>query len=293
MPLDRIDGEIIFDIDYNSLHQALQATGWLTGWAVTGNAGTLSVDVAAGRGMAEGVLKETDPSTNVVLTAAHASNPRKDLIVYDRSASALAKVDGTAAAIEPDGEDNPRKMKLPVPPDLGATDDILIAVVYVPAAATLGSQCTIIDKRVKLPLVYVPSQAQGDLWYYDGKKIARLAPGTSGLFLQTKGAEANPAWVQAHYVNSGSYTGSGTVNRAIAHGLGVKPKLISILLPGRDMIHFISTERDGYITYVGPTYGGEHPVTTMNATNFYVGNATSYDQSANYDGVAHYWTAIY
>jgi len=196
MPLDRIDGEIIFDIDYNSLHQALQATGWLTGWAVTGNAGTLSVDVAAGRGMAEGVLKETDPSTNVVLTAAHASNPRKDLIVYDRSASALAKVDGTAAAIEPDGEDNPRKMKLPAPPDLGATNDILIALVYVPAAATLGSQCTIIDKRVKLPLVYVPSQAQGDVWFYDGKKQARLAPDTAGLFLKTQGAAANPAWAE-------------------------------------------------------------------------------------------------
>ena len=293
MPLDRIDGEIIFDIDYNSLHQVLQATGWLTGWVTTGNAGTLSVDVAAGRGTAEGVLKETGSSTNVVLTAADATNPRKDIIVYDTSAGALAKVDGTAAAIEPDGEDNPRKMKLPAPPDLGATDDILIAMVYVPAAATLGSQCTITDKRVKLPLVYVPSQAQGDLWFYDGKKIARLAPGTSGLFLQTLGAGANPAWVQAHYVNSGSYTGDGTLNRAIAHGLGVKPKLVSILLPARDYIQFISTERNGYIAYVGPTYGGELEVTTMNATYFYVGNATSYDQSANFDSQPHYWTAIY
>lgn len=194
MPLDRIDGEILFDIDYNSLEQALQGTGWLSGWATTGNAGTLSIDVAAGKGMAAGAYKSTGGSTNVVLSAADPSNPRKDLIVWDTSAGALAKVDGTPGVISPAGETNARKMKVPAPPDLGATDDIIIAEVYVPVGATKGSDCTVIDKRVMLPLVYVSGQAQGDIPYFDGNSLARLAPGTSGRLLQTDGPGANPQW---------------------------------------------------------------------------------------------------
>jgi len=150
MPLDRIDGEILFDIDYNSLEQALQGTGWLSGWGVTGNASTLSVDVAAGIGLVSGVLKSTTSSTNIALSPADPDNPRKDLIIWDTSLPGLTKVTGVAQAISPTGETNPRKMKLPAPPDLTATDDILIAVVYVPAGATKGSDCTIIDKRVKV-----------------------------------------------------------------------------------------------------------------------------------------------
>ena len=48
MPIDRIDEEIIFDIDYNSIEQALRGTGWESGWATTANESTLSVDVAEG-----------------------------------------------------------------------------------------------------------------------------------------------------------------------------------------------------------------------------------------------------
>ena len=39
-----------------------------------------------------------------------------------------------------------------------------------------------------------PSTAQGDVFYHDGTKLARLAAGTSGYFLKTQGAAANPAW---------------------------------------------------------------------------------------------------
>jgi len=48
------------------------------------------------------------------------------------------------------------------------------------------------------------SDAQGDVMYYDGTNYVRLGPGTSGQFLKTNGAAANPAWATA--------TGSGTVN---------------------------------------------------------------------------------
>lgn len=36
--------------------------------------------------------------------------------------------------------------------------------------------------------------AQGDLLYYNGTNLVNLAPGTSGQFLKTNGAAANPAW---------------------------------------------------------------------------------------------------
>lgn len=38
------------------------------------------------------------------------------------------------------------------------------------------------------------SDAQGDVLYYDGSNYARLAAGTSGLFLKTQGSSANPTW---------------------------------------------------------------------------------------------------
>jgi hypothetical protein len=36
--------------------------------------------------------------------------------------------------------------------------------------------------------------AQGDIFYYNGSNVVKLAAGTSGHFLKTQGAGANPAW---------------------------------------------------------------------------------------------------
>ena len=41
------------------------------------------------------------------------------------------------------------------------------------------------------------SDAQGDIMYYDGTNWARLGAGTSGDFLKTQGAGANPTWSSA------------------------------------------------------------------------------------------------
>ncbi len=40
----------------------------------------------------------------------------------------------------------------------------------------------------------VPTWSQGDIIYYDGSNLTRLEPGTSGQFLKTLGAGANPVW---------------------------------------------------------------------------------------------------
>lgn len=55
---------------------------------------------------------------------------------------------------------------------------------------------------------------QGTVYYGDGSKLVGLAPGTSGQFLKTNGAAANPAWADAGTgtVTSVSLTGSGISN---------------------------------------------------------------------------------
>jgi hypothetical protein len=52
--------------------------------------------------------------------------------------------------------------------------------------------------------------AQGDVLYYNGTSWVRLGAGTSGQFLKTNGAGANPAWatVQAGVLAATSFTNS-------------------------------------------------------------------------------------
>lgn len=48
-----------------------------------------------------------------------------------------------------------------------------------------------------LKAVYPSSPSQGDVIYFNGTAWARLAAGTSGQFLKTQGAGANPVWASA------------------------------------------------------------------------------------------------
>lgn len=60
----------------------------------------------------------------------------------------------------------------------------------------------------------IASQAQGDVIYFDGTNWARLAPGTSGQFLKTQGAAANPVWGTPGDANDfvkSSFTSTGAV----------------------------------------------------------------------------------
>ena len=54
---------------------------------------------------------------------------------------------------------------------------------------------TLTNKTLTSPVINVGSDAQGDVYYRNGSGIfTRLAPGTSGQYLQTQGAGANPQW---------------------------------------------------------------------------------------------------
>jgi hypothetical protein len=63
------------------------------------------------------------------------------------------------------------------------------------------------------------SWAQGDIVYFNGSNLVRLAAGTSGNVLQTNGAGANPSWVAptgggggVTSVNTGTYTKGGPIS---------------------------------------------------------------------------------
>lgn len=119
----------------------------IDGAAPTDGASGLQVDVAAGVLWYNG-KPYYEAAATVTATTADGSNPRIDYVVYDQSAAAYQFVTGTAAAS-------------PNPPTLTA-DQVLIAEVYVPAAATTLAAANIIDKRV---VSYTP--ASTEVWYVD------------------------------------------------------------------------------------------------------------------------------
>lgn len=97
-------------------------------------------------------------------------------------------------------------------------------------------------------------------------------------------------------INSGSYTGDNSVNRAIPHGLGSIPCLVVIFNTqavdtGGDSLYHIVTGI-GRIYYGGGGANSRLTVTAPDATNFYVGNATGYANTANENLITYSWVAI-
>ena len=97
-------------------------------------------------------------------------------------------------------------------------------------------------------------------------------------------------------ISNGTYTGNSAQNRAIAHGLARTPKLVLIYseysstlfykficMASNPTLYFYSTkDADGY----------SGAVTTMDATNFYVGAVLDKTTSANFTGLTYYWVAM-
>lgn len=92
-------------------------------------------------------------------------------------------------------------------------------------------------------------------------------------------------------VGGSSYTGNGATNRAIPHGLGVAPKLVIIHLAGNSGRIFMISQGEGYIHYLDSAADAGYTVTSADATNFYVGNASDYNRTANANLGAYEWEA--
>ena len=77
----------------------------------------------------------------------------------------------------------------------------------------------IADNAVDGAKIAMGSDAQGDVLYYNGTDYVRLAPGTSGYFLKTLGASANPAWAEVVTDTSGAWTsGTATTGKTLVMG---------------------------------------------------------------------------
>lgn len=124
---------ILFGVYLKALWAAMDGVDCvLSGCAVTAQASPdMTVAVAKGSVLTAGVLKPVTAG-NVTITAADSTNPRIDLVVVNSSGTKAARA-GTAAAN-------------PAPPALTA-NDVLLAVVYVPANDTTISTNQISDLR--------------------------------------------------------------------------------------------------------------------------------------------------
>lgn len=107
----------------------------LSGLAVTGGA-DMTPAVAKGAVLTNRIMKAV-AAGDVTIGTADATNPRIDLIVIDSTGAKQVRA-GTAAAV-------------PLPP-ARSTNDVVIAMVYVPAADTTIETTKCIDKRVMPPL---------------------------------------------------------------------------------------------------------------------------------------------
>ena len=109
---------------------------------------------------------------------------------------------------------------------------------------------------------------------------------------------AHTAISDAHHVPtpsasaSGTYTGNDAVNRAIPHGLGTTPKVVLIHVANMEFQYYLGRV-SAFIKFMqSGISSGDIAVTAIDDTNFYVGNATNYENSANKTTKDYYWTAI-
>lgn len=102
----------------------------------------MSVDVAAGDCIINGIPYTEASTVNLTISAAHVSLDRRDLIVYDQSAGTAAVVTGTPGTTAN-------------PPNVSDANDIPLAIVLVSYGVTVISNFDIMDIRGFTNLGYV------------------------------------------------------------------------------------------------------------------------------------------
>jgi len=123
-------------VNMEALVAGINGDGVISGLTVTerGAGQNQSVDVASGVCYVNRVKYTENTTINVPLDAAHATLPRKDLIIYDTSLESPAKITGIASSE-------------PIPPDI-PSGDILLAVIERTAADNTVANTDINDGRI-------------------------------------------------------------------------------------------------------------------------------------------------
>jgi hypothetical protein len=114
-------------------------------------------------------------------------------------------------------------------------------------------------------LDFIGSPAQGDILYRGASSWAYLTPGTSGFFLQTQGASANPVWAAT---SGGDVTGqSVSVDGEIALFSGTTGKVVK-RATGTGLVHVTS----GVFSTGTAAYSD---IQNVSATNRFLGRKSS------------------
>ncbi len=142
------DVQYIFDADFNNILDAFNTEGIISG-LTTAQQSTpaMGVTVASGTVWVNGTKVTKGTSTNVVITAAHATMPRKDIILIDSSGTITA-VAGTPQAANPQASTGVNTFR-PSPPDITA-NKVLLAEVYIAPAVTTIVTANLTDRRILL-----------------------------------------------------------------------------------------------------------------------------------------------
>jgi len=111
-----------------------------------------------------------------------------------------------------------------------------------------------------------------------------------GVSLAQMNASIAAAIAAALPLSSGTYNGDGSQNRAIAHTLGVMPRIVIILASSAETTKNIAFIIGGYPTKLTMTGYSTQTVTAMTAANFYVGNAVDFVMNAA--GSTYNWVAL-
>ena len=118
--------------------------------------------------------------------------------------------------------------------------------------------------------------------------VTTIAPSKNAVYdkIQTLGGGAS--------ITSGNYTGNNSVNRAITHGLSATPKFVYLIIDNPSTYALSTAMIISGIAKIHTMHSdtARLSVTAMNGTNFYVGNATNFEQSFNANTRNIYWVAI-
>ena len=111
-----------------------------------------------------------------------------------------------------------------------AGNEILTGQIVTVHYNTVGT-CFILSSAQAIPALTIGSEAQGDLIYRDATGWTRLGAGTSGQYLKTLGAGANPAWGTLGWIQGTPVTTtSGTTADFTSLPTGIR--VIHVILTG-------------------------------------------------------------
>lgn len=170
-----------------------------------------------------GVLVGTPSSGNVPLAMGFSGQQQGDVTYFDGTNWVRLPVGTSGQFLKTNGAAaNPAwaTVAIPVPSVAGLTGALTFAGVSSTCNVTASGSGTTITLKIELS-----SQVQGDVLYFDGTNWVRLGAGTSGQFLKTNGAAANPAWATVTATLAGGVDGEVWAANSGVQGFSSSPRI--------------------------------------------------------------------